>query len=393
MNRDLISKLFLCMLTTFALAVIGIFSSAVASLIGGRTFYGYFTGAIFAVIALYLWFKVFNILKPKLVNISFLVLISACFAVLIGFNAYTKHEDSLPTINEQFTALDQYRPFIKDTKAVKLNEKASLEINKDLPKLDGATALYPLYSAFAQAVYPENNYEIYESQVMCSTTEKAYERLIAGETDIIFAAKPSKEQLELAKSRGVELKLTPIGKEAFVFFVNSKNSIEGLTTKQIQDIYSGTITSWKEVGGHKGEIRAFQRPKNSGSQTMLEKLMEGRRLMTPPKRDVVATMGGIIDKTANYKNFSNALGYSFLFYATEMVKNNEIKLLKIDGVSPNKENISNKTYPLTAEFYAVTASSKNPNIKAFIDWILTEQGQYLVEKTGYTPVASYPLGK
>jgi phosphate transport system substrate-binding protein len=69
-----------------------------------------------------------------------------------------------------------------------------------------------------------------------------------------------------------------------------------------------------------------------------------------------------------------------------MVKNNEIKLLKIDGVYPDRSTIKNKEYPLTAEFYAVTAGSSNPNVDKFIEWILSPQGQSLVEKTGYTPI-------
>lgn len=186
----------------------------------------------------------------------------------------------------------------------------------------------------------------------------------------------------LAKSRGVELKLTPIGKEAFVFFVNSRNTVNGLTTAQIQDIYSGKITNWKELGGKNAKIRAFQRPENSGSQTMLQKLMKDKNLMTPPREDVVSGMGGIIERTASYRNYKNAIGYSFLFFATEMIKNNEIKLLEVDGIKPDRDTIASGKYPLASDFYAVTANSDNPNVDRFIEWILSEQGQYLVEKTG-----------
>jgi phosphate transport system substrate-binding protein len=207
-----------------------------------------------------------------------------------------------------------------------------------------------------------------------------------GQVDVIFVARPSKDQLAEAKSKGLELKLTPIGYEAFVFFVNSKNKVDGLSTKQIQDIYSGELTNWQDAGGKKEKIRAFQRPDNSGSQTMLQKIMEGKNLMTPPKEDVVAGMGGIIERTSSYRNYKNAIGYSFLFFATEMIHNNQINLLKIDGVYPDKNTIKSKEYPFTAELYAVTTNTKNPNVDSFIEWILSPQGQSLVEKTGYIPV-------
>jgi phosphate transport system substrate-binding protein len=116
---------------------------------------------------------------------------------------------------------------------------------------------------------------------------------------------------------------------------------------------------------------------------MLQKLMEGKNLMTPPKEDVVSGMGGI-ERTVNYRNYKNAMGYSFLFFATEMIQNGEIRLLKVDGIYPDTHNIKNKEYPLAVEFYAVTTGSENPNIEPFIAWILSSQGQSLVDKTGYT---------
>jgi len=108
--------------------------------------------------------------------------------------------------------------------------------------------------------------------------------------------------------------------------------------------------------------------------------------MTPPKEDVVQSMGGIIEQTASYRNYRNAIGYSFLFFATEMVKNNQIRLLKVDGVYPDRNAIKNKTYPLVADFYAITTGSKNSQIDKWIEWILSPQGQRLVEETGYTSI-------
>jgi phosphate transport system substrate-binding protein len=94
-------------------------------------------------------------------------------------------------------------------------------------------------------------------------------------------------------------------------------------------------------------------------------------------------MGGIIEKTSSYRNYKNAIGYSFLFFATEMIENGKISLLKVDGINPEKSTIKSKEYPLAAEFYAVTTGSENPNVEPFIEWIQSQQGQYLVEKTGY----------
>ncbi|WP_036660302.1 extracellular solute-binding protein [Paenisporosarcina sp. FSL H8-0542] len=87
-----------------------------------------------------------------------------------------------------------------------------------------------------------------------------------------------------------------------------------------------------------------------------------------------------------YKNHKNVIGYTFRFFFTEMVKNKNIRLLEVDGVHPDKESIRSGTNPITAEFYAITAGTNNPNTQDFIDWILSDEGQELVEKTGYVPI-------
>lgn len=282
--------------------------------------------------------------------------------------------------------MEQYRPFMDHSNLAELDEPATLKLTSDLPRMDGATALYPLYAAFAQEIYPNKGYPLYNSEVSLSQTPEAYKRLINGEADIIFAAPPSEGQKSMARRNGRELKLTPIGREAFVFFVNGENPVEGLTTEQIRGIYSGEITRWNQVGGENKEIRAFQRPEDSGSQTMLERVMDGRELADPPRENRVSGMGGIIKRTADYRNYKNALGFSFLFYATEMVRDGDIRLLAVDGVMPERTTIANGEYPLATEFYAVTAGSDNPNVDLLLEWILSPQGQKLIELTGYTPL-------
>lgn len=308
-----------------------------------------------------------------------------CLLVTGGYQINKYYIGNIPVVSDELN-LAPYEPFIKDTKAVALNENATLKIEDQLPVMDGATALYPLYSAFARAVYPARTYNLYQSEVMCNNTINAYQNLIDGKADVIFVARPSQQQLDSAKAKGVELILTPIGKEAFVFFVNSGNKITGLTMDQIRKIYAGTITNWTDVGGSFGTIKAYQRPEGSGSQTMLIHVMKGYNLSNPPTDDLVGGMGGIIKRTAMYKNFGGAIGYSFLFYATEMVKNKEIKVLAIDGVQPNRKTIKENSYPLTAQFYAVTTNKAKPNTRKLISWILGLQGQFLIEKTGYTPI-------
>jgi len=70
-----------------------------------------------------------------------------------------------------------------------------------------------------------------------------------------------------------------------------------------------------------------------------------------------------------------------------MVNNQQIKLLAIDGIVPSTETIQNNSYPFSGFFYAITLGNETENTKLFIEWILSEQGQYLIEKTGYVSLS------
>ena len=324
------------------------------------------------------------------IGIAFLCVAAGC-AVYMGHGFY---KDSIPVVDDRDLLLWQYEPFSEDNKLAALDEPATLHFETYvLPRLDGATALYPVYAAFVQETYPEKTdfYGRYDGLVSCSGTIHAYEQLIHRKTDIIFAAAPSQDQLEQAAKAGMELHLTPIGREAFVFFVNSENPVAGLSVEEIQSIYTGEITNWNEVGGRFQRIRPFQRAENSGSQSTLLRLMEGLPLLEPEEEDRIAGMGGIIRQVASYRNYKNAIGFSFRYYATEMVQNGGIRLLALNGVEPTMETIRDGTYPLSSEFYAVTAApvgmappqETDPYISAFLEWILSPQGQELIERTGY----------
>lgn len=311
-------------------------------------------------------------------------------AIYVGHGIW---QDNIPTMDDRLLMLYQYQPNTSNTKAVRLEKKTTLKLDDDyfLPSMDGATALYPVYAAFAQAVYPEKEYSLYESKVVCSNTARAYQRLIDQDVDVIFVAAPSQEQKDAAKAAGMEFYLTPIGREAFVFFVNSRNPVKGLTVEQVKGIYSGAITNWNEVGGKNQSIRAFQRAQNSGSQSALERFMEDIPIAEPERKNVVIGMEGIISQVASYQNYKNAIGFSFRYYSTQMVENEQIRLLSLDGVFPTKETIRDGSYPISSEFYAVTAAPigqpapkmKNPRLSALLKWILSPQGQWIIEKTGY----------
>lgn len=270
--------------------------------------------------------------------------------------------------------LDKYLPFDENSQAVMIDSETKL--SGDLPVIDGAAALYPLCSSFVHALYPEESVEFdgenftEDSKLQFTNTRGAYKSVVDGTADVIICVAPSKEQLAYAEEKGVVLKLEPIGKEAFVFLVNKDNPVSDLTEDEIRGIYSGKYTNWKQLGGNNKLISPLQRNEGSGSQTAMINFMEGEEM----KKDYDAFLG-------------SAIGFSFRFYVEGIVEDGGVKMLSVNGIYPNKENIRNDSYPIVNELYAVyREDNDNPNVKILVDWILSKEGQKIIEDTGYVGV-------
>lgn len=313
----------------------------------------------------------------------FILLFVLLFGINIGIN---KYEESLTIKTNVNIDCNEYLPFVEESKIVKLDHKASLQLTDNLPRLDGAAAVFPVYSAFVNATYP-NTVSLNDGIFEYRNTVRGYRSLALKESDLFFGALPSKEQIDFAKEQGNEFEYTEIAKEAFVFFVHKDNPVENLTTEEIKKIYSGKITNWKEVGGKDEEIIAFQRNEGSGSQSMLIRFMAGTPIMDAPTEQVNDFMVGIIDQVSDYKNKTNSIGFSFRYYMEGIIKNPNVKILKVDGIEPNVQNIKNDKYPITTSLYAVTyKNNDNENVQKLLDWILSDEGQEIIEKTGYVGI-------
>lgn len=370
-------------------------------------------------------------IKRDKFKVKYIAVLAAYFAVFCGGVAYHDYYNELTSITVKEYGDDYYRALAKsdaygvnhngygfayeggwssvdlkpyyvenpENKLAKLDEPASLIISdvSKMPVLDGAEATYPVYSAFANACY-ENIAEIQEyaksgeeenapKPVRFTNTIEAYKSLVDGDVDIFFGSMPSPEQKQLAADTGKELVYTPIGKEAFVFFVSEDNPVDGLTSEQVRDVYSGKISNWRKVGGRNLPILAFQRPKNSGSQTRMEYFMGDVPLKEPLRSEFEISMVGVVSSVAGYQNKKTAIGYSFRYYATQMVlpeDSGHMKFLSLDGVYPSPENIADNSYPLTGQLYAVSlADNDNEYVGKLLEFMTSEQGKQIVKETGY----------
>ena len=259
---------------------------------------------------------------------------------------------------------------------------------ENYPRMGGSLANLPLGQAVTATVLGISREDANELITFAGSTTDNYKAIIDGTFDILLAYEPSEEAKQYIADSGEELEMTPIGIDALVFICSKDNPVTSLTIDQIKSIYSGKTTDWSAVGGQKGEIAAYQRNPDSGSQTLFDKLIHlGDDLVDPPEGRRINTMMGLVEAIADYEDSANALGYTVYYYLTNMEaeKLNRAKILAVDGVDPSNETIGDGSYPLTNDFYVVIRKSAEENSpeRVLYNWICSEQGAALVKQENY----------
>jgi len=281
---------------------------------------------------------------------------------------------------------------------------------ENYPKVDGSTSTHPLDVLIACKIlnvtyrwsyWADDTKRIYANwsevgkkdiinyinrNIDHNGTHGSYVNLINGSADIILVARePSEDELILATDQNVELIVCPVALDAFVFIINDENPVNDLSMEEIQNIYTGQITHWKEVGGKNKEISPYQRNRNSGSQELMETLvMKNLKMIDSPEMILSGMMGPINRLDSD----EYGIGYSVYFFKEFMAPNENIKLCGVNGVMPNYNNIKTKKYVFTTEVYAAIRKDQNQASEAYMlwEWLQTTEGQYVIKESGYVPV-------
>ncbi len=278
------------------------------------------------------------------------------------------------------------------------------------PKVDGSTSTEPLQALIACKLFDieyswiyaplwfkytyrlmpscENKIDVCKfisERINHQGTHSAFVNLIYKNADIILVARTaSNDELNLADSLGVELIETPIALDAFVFLNHIQNPVNSLTTKEIQNIYTGKTINWSEIGGTDAKINPYQRNVNSGSQELMETLvMKDLEILDLPDMIIYGMMGLI--NAIEYNR--DGLGYSVNYYTQYMVRSDSVKRLAVDGIYPDYNSIKNRDYNYTTNVYAVIRKDLDINSKAFqlYDLLLKSSGQSVIKESGYIP--------
>lgn len=173
------------------------------------------------------------------------------------------------------------------------------------------------------------------------------------------------------------LKSYPFALDGVAVIVHPGNPVTGLTAQQVRDIFSGSVTNWKDVGGSDAVIHLFTRDEASGTREVFwEKLLNKGPIATAA--NVVASNGAMKTAIAQDKD---AIGYAGIGHVDQTVK-----AIVLDGVVPSQDNAKNGSYPVVRKLYMNTRGEPTKLVKTFIDYILSPEGLETSKKHGYIPL-------
>ena len=242
--------------------------------------------------------------------------------------------------------------------------------------IKGSTTVLPLAQVAAE-VFMERNPDV-DISVQGGGSGVGIASLIDKTTDIANSSRKIKDsEVEKARAAGIAPFETVVALDGIAVIVHPSNIKNYLTREQIKAIYTGKISDWEELGGTRGKIVVISRDSSSGTFEAFESLTLDKQkvrsdaLTTASNQAVAMTVA----------QTPGAIGYIGLGYIS-----GKVKAAAVDGVKCTRETVIEGTYPLARPLHMYTDAKPTGEVKAFIDFILSAEGQKLVEEQGFVPL-------
>lgn len=208
--------------------------------------------------------------------------------------------------------------------------------------------------------------------------------LLDGTTDIAMASRDLKTEEKLKfNEKKREIEQVTIAYDALSVIINPANKVSQLTREQIEKIYTGEITNWKDVGGEDEKIVAYSRESSSGTFEFFKDVVMEKKNYAASVLSMPAT-GAIVQSVSQTKG---AIGYVGMAYETTGIKNVSVSY---DGgktyVAPSLQAAKDKSYPISRPLYYMYDKSNKDKVQAFVDYAVSDEGQKIVAEIGYVPL-------
>ena len=248
-------------------------------------------------------------------------------------------------------------------------------------QIDGSTTVGPIADAFAEYFMRTN--PGLEITVKKTGSGDGAAALIDSRCDIATMSRFMKDkEFKAAVDHNVLPVAHAIAMDGVCIIVHPSNTVTALTTAQVRDIYAGKTKNWKEIGGPDAEIVIVSRDTSSGTyETFNEKIMEKEKLARN-----VEYVNSNPQAQARVKTTAGAISYVGIGFVDA-----DVKALKIDGIMPTKQTISNGTYPVSRPLFMFTNGypKLGSTVFKFCTFYLTEKGQEIILAKGFVPVTNY----
>ncbi len=242
-------------------------------------------------------------------------------------------------------------------------------------KVDGSTTVLPIMQKVVEA-YMKAHPDV-KISVSGGGSGNGIKALIDGGTDIAMASRAmAQKEIDLAKSKNVNPNQIVCAIDAIVPVVNPANKLAEINLAQLKDLYTGKITSWKDLGGA-GPVVVISRDTSSGTYETWEHLVMQKARVFPGAL-MQASNGAVVQAVSKNKNAIGYVGLGYLDAST--------KPLKVDGVEPTAENAKSRKYPISRELYLYTNGTPSGAAKGLVDFVLSPEGQKLVKEVGFVPL-------
>lgn len=207
--------------------------------------------------------------------------------------------------------------------------------------------------------------------------------LMDNTTDIAMASRPIKfsEKMQI-KEAGEEVEEVIVAYDALAVVVHPSNPVKQLTRKQLEDIFRGKITNWKQVGGEDQKIVVYSRETSSGTYEFFKESVLKNKNYMAGSLSMPAT-GAIIQSVSQTKG---AIGYVGLAYVSPRIKTLSVSYDDTHYATPSVENATNKSYPIVRPLYYYYNVKNKDQVDPLLQFILSPQGQDIIKKNGYIPV-------
>jgi len=247
--------------------------------------------------------------------------------------------------------------------------------------IDGSTTVGPIAKAFAEyyrSLHPDVNITVSESG-----SGNGAKGLINGVCDVADMSRFMKvKEFQAAVAAGITPVAHVVALDGLPIIVHPSNPVKGLSLDQVRDIYAGTITNWKQVGGPDRKIVVVSRDTNSGTYETFVKLVM-RKTKIGSGVEYVGSNGAVRQRV---QSTPAAVGFAGLGFVDRTVK-----ALEIDGVMPAESTVVSGEYPIARPLFMFTNGypKLGTDLYRFVTLHLSEQGQEIVESIGFIPVTMY----